>query len=141
MDELLKNLASQTGLDPSTARNALGAVVAFLKQHLPAGSFGQVEQSLPGAGGLVDSFEANKVEPTGAGGLLASVAGAVGKLVGSGAAGASQLATMLGSAGLSLGQIQSFLPKAIEALRAHLPADLLDKITGLLQKAHAPSEG
>lgn len=140
MDELLKNLASQTGLDASTAKNALGAVIAFLKQHLPSGSFGQVEQSLPGAEGLIDTFEANKVAPSGAGGLLASVAGAVGKLVGGGAGGATQLATMLGSAGLSLGQIQSFLPKAIEALRAHLPADLLEKITGLIQKTHAPTE-
>lgn len=141
MDELLKNLAAQTGLDASTAKNALGAIIAFVKQHLPSGTFGQVESSLPGANQLVDSFEANKVAPSGAGGILGSVTGVVGKLFGGGAGSAAQLATMLGSTGLSVAQIQSFLPKALEALKTHLPADLFAKVIGLVQGAHPPAEG
>ena len=134
MDEILKTLASQTGIDPSTAKDGLGAIMAFLKEHLPAGLFGQVERSVPETQGMVDSFEANKTE--GGGGLLASAAGMVGKLLGgragSGAAGASQLMAMLGSAGFNMTQIQSFLPKVLELLQAHLPADLVEKIKGLV---------
>lgn len=128
MDELLKNLASQTGLDPSTAKNALGAVIAFLKDHLPAGLFGQVEESVPDAQGAIDSFEANKA----GGGFLSAAAGVVGKLVGGGAGEASKLVSMLTSAGLNVTQIQSFLPKVIEQLQAFLPADLIEKIKGLV---------
>lgn len=132
MNELLKSLAEQTGLDLSTATNGLGAVIAFLKQHLPANLFGQLTDSLPDAEGVADSFETNKVEPKGAGSIVSTAAGLLGKLVGQGGEGAAQLVKMLESAGLNLSQITSFLPKAIEALEAHLPAELLEKIKGLV---------
>jgi len=136
MDEILKTLASQTGLDPATAKNGLGAVIAFLKEHLPPGMFGQVEQSVPDTQVLVDSFEANKTEGGGSG-LLAAASGMVGKLLGgggagAGAAGATQLVSMLKAAGLDLTQIQNFLPKVIEMLQAHLPADLIEKVKGMV---------
>jgi Protein of unknown function VcgC/VcgE (DUF2780) len=133
MDELLKKLSEQTGLDLSTATNGLGAVIAFLKEHLPANMFGQVTEAVPEANGLIDTFEANKVAPTGGGSMVAAVTGLVGKLIGQGGgAGAAELLKMLGAAGLSVGQITSFLPKVLELLQAHLPADLLEKIKELV---------
>lgn len=83
MDELLKKLAEQTGMDLSTATNGLGAVIAFLKQHLPANVFGQVTEAVPEAHGMIDTFEANKVESAG-GCVMAAVTGLAGKLLGQG---------------------------------------------------------
>lgn len=139
MDELLKKLSEQTGLDLSTATNGLGAVIAFLKQHLPPNLFGQVTEAVPDAPALAETYEANKEEPSGAGGLVAAATGLVGKLLGQGGEGAAQLVKMLESAGLNVTQITSFLPKVLELLRAHLPPDLLDKVRELVLKGHAPA--
>jgi hypothetical protein len=139
VDELLKKLAEQTGLDLSTATNGLGAVIAFLKQHLPPNLFGQVTESVPDADGLVDTYEANKVAPSGGGSVMAAVTGLAGKLLGQGGgAGATELFKMLQSAGLNVGQITSFLPKVLELLQSHLPPDLLEKIKGLVLGGAAP---
>ncbi len=135
MDEILRQLAERTGLDPATAKNGLGAVIAYLKSHLPEGLFSQVEGAMPGAQGLADTFESEK--SSSGGGLLGTVAGMVGKLVGGGGADASKLLAMLGQAGLSVGQIQTFLPRVLELLQAHLPPDLIEKIKGLLPTAPA----
>ena len=134
MDEIIKKLAEQVGVSPDVARNGLGAVLAFLKGHLPDGLFGEVEKSVPDAQGLVNSFEANKA-PESSGGLFGAVAGLAGKLLGGGAGDATKLLGMLGSAGLSMGQITAFLPKVLEMLQAHLPPDLLEKIKGLIAGA------
>ena len=141
MDEILEKLASAAGLDPDTAKGGLGAVFSFLKEHLPANLFGQVEKSVPDAQGMADSFDATKAEPSGGGGLLASASGLVGSLMGEGAGSAAKLVGKLGSAGLSLSQIQTFLPKVVEVLRPYLPADLIAKIEGLVAGGSAEAAG
>ena len=142
MDELLKKLAEQTGLDLSTTTNGMGAVIAFLKQHLPPNLFSQMTESVPDAPKLIDTFEANKVSSAGGGSMMAAVTGLAGKLLGQGGgAGAAELFKMLQSAGLNVGQISSFLPKVLELLQTHLPPDLLEKIKGLVLGGAVPSSG
>jgi len=129
MDEILKTLAEHTGISPETARTALGAIVTFLKEHLPEGLSGQLMKSLPDAHGLASSFEENKA-PEAGGGLLGALTGLASKFLGGGDA--SKLLGMLKQSGLSLTQIESFLPKAIELLKAHIPPELMEKIAGLI---------
>ncbi len=131
MEEILARLAEQVGISPEDAKKGLGAVLAFLKGKLPEGVFGQVEQAVPDAQGLVNSFEANKAPESG-GGLLGTVAGLAGKLLGGGAGDAGKLAGMLGQSGMNMGQIAAFLPKVLEMLQAHLPPEVIEKIRALL---------
>ena len=134
MDEILKTLAEHTGISVETARTALGAIVTYLKEHLPEGLSGQLMQSLPDSHALASSFEANKAAETG-GGILGVVTGLASKVLGGDA---SKLLGMLKSSGLDLAQIEAFVPKALELLKQHLPADLITKIEavalGLINK-------
>ena len=131
MDEILKTLAEHTGISVETARNALGAIVAFLKEHLPEGLSHQLMQALPDAQGLATSFEENKA-PEPSGGLLGAVTGLASKVFGGGGVDASKALGMLKQSGLSLDQIQAFLPKVLELLKEHLPAELYEKILALV---------
>jgi len=135
MDEILKSLAQHAGIDVATARNGLGAVVMFLKDHLPEGLSGQLMGALPGSHDVAASYEENKT----GGGIMGAVTGLASKALGGGggAGDASKLMGMLSKSGLSLTQVQAFLPKAIELLKQHVPPDLADKIAGLLQGALA----
>lgn len=130
MDEILKTLAEHTGISVETARNALGAVIAFLKEHLPEGLSGQLMQSLPEANALASSFEENKAPESG--GLLGAITGLAGKVFGDGGAGASKILAMLKQSGLSLDQIHAFVPKVLELIKEHLPAELYEKIVALV---------
>jgi hypothetical protein len=55
MDELVKLVASKTGLPEEMAKVAVETVLNYLKQKLPAPVAGQIEAALSGeAGGLAD---------------------------------------------------------------------------------------
>jgi hypothetical protein len=131
MDEILKTLAEHTGISAETARTALGAIIAFLKEHLPEGLSGQLMKSLPDAQGLASSFEENKA-PEPSGGLLGAFAGMASKIFGQGGGEASKLLGMLQQSGLDLTQIEAFLPKVFELIKQHLPPDVFEKIVELI---------
>ena len=126
MNEIIKSLSSHVGVSEETARTALGAVVAFLKGYLPEGASSEMLKRFPDANGLIAAYEANK--STEGGGLMGAVTGLATKVFGEGAGQASRLMAMLQRSGLDLKQIESFLPKAAELMKAHLPADLYDQI-------------
>ena len=119
MDEILKTLAEHTGISVETARTALGAIIAFLREHLPEGLSGQLMQSLPDAHGLASAFEDG--HPGGTGGLVGALAGLASKVLGEGAGEASKLLGMLQQSGLNLTQIETFLPKVFELIKAAHP--------------------
>lgn len=50
MDELIKTVSEKTGLPPAAARQAAEAVLAFLKEKLPAPIAGQIDGVLSGKG-------------------------------------------------------------------------------------------
>lgn len=50
MDELVKLVASKTGMSESVARTAVETVISFLKQKLPAPVAGQLDSLLAGGG-------------------------------------------------------------------------------------------
>ncbi len=131
MDEILKTLAQHLNISESTARTALGAVMTFLKDHLPEGLASQLQGALPESKSLATHFEENKA-PAASTGIIGMVTGMAGKLLGGNAADLSKLTAMLGQAGLSTEQVTKFLPKALELLKDHVPAEIYEKIVGLV---------
>jgi hypothetical protein len=124
MSDLLATLEAQTGLGPDLVKNAFGAVVSFLKDHLPADLFGRVESAVPQAGDSLSSFLSNQQ----GGGLLEAAGKLIGKLTGGQLGDLPKLLEKLSHAGLSLDQAREFLPRAVEALKKFLPADLMQEI-------------
>ena len=140
MDEILKKLCEHTGIDIETAKKALGAIIAFLKEHLPKELSGQLMSALPDAHGLASDYEATApAAPASApaGGLMGALAGLATKFLGENAGEATKLLGMLEHSGLDLKQIEAFLPKVIELIKQHLPADLYEKIIAMIPGAAA----
>jgi hypothetical protein len=131
MADLINDLASRAGISPEQAQKGLGAVLGFLKSHLPADVYNKVSAAVPGG----DAAAAAEPPAEERGGLLAGLTGAVGKLFGGGAG--PELVAKLGKLGFSAEQVQAFLPRVLEFLRGKLPEDVMRKITGLLP---APQE-
>ncbi|UJH89809.1 DUF2267 domain-containing protein [Antarcticibacterium sp. 1MA-6-2] len=73
MDKVVKMVAERAGISESQARTAVNTVASFLKDRLPAGIAGQVDNYLKddGAGGSA-----------GAGGDLGGMAGKIGGMFG-----------------------------------------------------------
>ena len=65
MDELIKQVASKTGISEEQARMAVTTVLGFVKDRLPAPIAGQIDSALTGEGGGTLGDLASK-----AGGLL-----------------------------------------------------------------------
>jgi hypothetical protein len=139
MDEIIKTLAEHTGISQETAKSALGAILAFLKEHLPEGLSGQLMKSLPDASHLASAYDADKPAESG-GGLMGAITGLATKFLGENAGEATKLLGMLQNSGLDLKQIEAFLPKVIELIKAHIPAELYEKIIALIPGAKPAAE-
>ena len=86
MDELLAMLEKQVGLSPEQAKGAIGGVMGFMKDKLPADVMNQIT-SLPGVGDFMNSLgdaagaatDAAAGATDAAGGIMDSVKGLFGK--------------------------------------------------------------
>jgi hypothetical protein len=123
----ISNLASSIGLPIDMFKSGIGAILNFLKEKLPGNLFGQVQEKVPESNKMMEQAAAAPEAPPG--GLAATVTQALGA---AGAVGA--LFSKLSALGLSLDQIKAFLPKALEFLKAHLPANLVSQVTNAVQQ-------
>jgi hypothetical protein len=126
MSDIVDDLATRTGISGDMIQKGLGAVLSFLKEHLGEEQFQQLQSSLPNASSLMSNFET--AEGSADGGLLGAISGLVGKLLGGKAGEGAKLLGSLNKLGFDAAQIEAFLPKALEWIKTHLPADVLEKI-------------
>lgn len=96
MEELIQRITAATGIDESTARQAIGLILGFLKKHAPEGAIGDLINSIPGGDEAVEENAAG-------GGLM----GALGGMLGGGAGGMMAVAGQLQSKGLDMSQMKS----------------------------------
>jgi uncharacterized protein (DUF2267 family) len=126
--DFISELASRSGVSADQAKKGVGALLSFLKDHLPAEGFSKVEAAVPGADAMMAAA------PTGeeaSGGVVGAITSAVGKLFGGGG-GAAALAGKLTQLGFSADQLQKFLPGVLNFLKDRLPPDVLNKISALM---------
>ncbi|AGA24508.1 DUF2780 domain-containing protein [Singulisphaera acidiphila] len=138
MSDIVTALSSQTGIDGEMVKKGLGTLLTFLQKSLPPDLFSKLQAALPGAS---EMLSAHKPDHAGAGsGLLGMVSGLAGKLFGGSAGNGAHLLSDLSHAGLSAEQIEAFLPRAFEQLKAFLPAELLEKVKAALPTLTTPAE-
>jgi hypothetical protein len=128
MADLISDLAAKSGVSPDLAGKGVGAILALLKDKLPADSFAQVLSAIPNADNLMSGAQA-ALQQSPSGGILSAVGDAVSKLFGGGAA---ELASRFTQLGFSADQIKSFLPGVLEFLKSKLPADVVKQASAAL---------
>jgi uncharacterized protein (DUF2267 family) len=114
--DLVNQLASQLGIDPSQAQKLAGAVMGQLKGNLPAEQADAVTEAVPEA----DEWSTPVSGPLG--GLL----GALG-----GGQGASLLASVA-AMGITPDKLVAAAPVVIQFLQTRLPAPIAEKVTAAI---------
>jgi hypothetical protein len=130
MSDLANRLAAETGISGEQAHKGLGALLTFIKEQLGDETFQKLEAAIPGAASMLSSFESS--EGASKGGLLETVTALAGKLFGGKAEGGAELLASLSKLGFQPGQIEAFLPKALEFLKNHLPPELVERVLAIL---------
>jgi hypothetical protein len=126
MSDIVNELATRTGISSDQVQKGLGALLSFLKEHLGDDLFQKLQSALPDASSLVSKFETSPGSADG--GLLGAISGLAAKVFGGKAEEGAKLLASLNKLGFDPGQIEAFLPKALEWIKAHLPPDLLEKV-------------
>jgi hypothetical protein len=140
MSDLANSLATETGISGEQAHKGLGALLSFLKEQLGEENFQKLEAAIPGAVSMISNFEAS--QGTTQGGLFETVSALAGKLFGGKAQGGAELLASLSKLGFQPGQIEAFLPKALEFLKNHLPPELVERVIACLPGlTHTDSSG
>src|SRR6516165_6550903 len=115
MSDLANRLATETGVSGEQAHNGLGALLSFLKERLGEESLQKLEAAIPGAASMISNFEAS--QETSRSNLVETVTALAGKLFGGKVEGGAVLFASLSTLGFQPGQIETFLPKALEFLK------------------------
>jgi hypothetical protein len=129
MADVVSEVANRTGIPPELVRKGVGAVLALMKDKLPANVYSQIQSAVPDAAGLVSA--APEAAPP-AGGVLGAVTAAAGKLLGGAGGDAAVLTSRLTQTGFSAEQLEKFLPAVMEFLKSRLPENTVKQLTGLL---------
>lgn len=131
MSDSANALSAETGVSTDLVHKGLGAILSFLKQHLGEDTFERVQAAIPDASTFLNRFESSPESAKG-GGLLGTLTGLAAKFLGGGAGEAGQLLESFSKLGFKPEQIEAFLPKALEFIQSHLPADLIQQIMAKL---------
>ena len=119
MEELIERVAQAAGIDPTTARQSVAEILAFLQKEAPADIVAEVMAKLPGAAEL--SATAGDTS----GGLL----GALGGMMGGGLMG---LAGKLQGLGLGMGEMQTIGREVLGYAREKAGEDAVGQIAGAI---------
>jgi hypothetical protein len=127
MDELIKQLTSQIGIDPSTANKAVATVLSMLKQEGGDDLFSKIASAIPGAQAAAATTPA-PTESAGGAGLLGSVMGMLGGSAGKGLA----LAAALKALGIDENKIGSFASIVIDFIKQKAGPDVVNELIAKL---------
>jgi len=126
MDELIKQLTTQLGINPASANQAVGMVLALLKSEGGTDLFEKLSASIPGAEASANAAPApNEISE---GGLLGSVMGMLG---GAGGKGLSLVAA-LKALGIDQQQLAPFATIVINFIKQKAGSDVVDQLLAKL---------
>jgi predicted lipid-binding transport protein (Tim44 family) len=134
MEELIARISAGLGVEPETARLAVGHVLAFLRREFPDGALSELIGKLDGSEEAIAAAEA---APAPDGGLLGGLLGGLGGLVGGSKGDLMALAGKLSGVGLSIEQstalAKEFFAHAEEVIGKERAKQIADAVPGLSQ--------
>ncbi|MGB7343813.1 MAG: DUF2780 domain-containing protein [Pirellulaceae bacterium] len=128
MDELIQQLTSKLGIDPSIANAATGKAMAMVKEHAGDDLFAKISGAIPGAGEAAANANVAPAAEAGGGGLLGSLTGMASGLLGGKAGDALGMASALNSTGLKTDQLGGFASTLVSFLKEKVGDDVVNQI-------------
>jgi hypothetical protein len=114
MQELIDRVAAAAGIDATTAQQAIGMILAFLRKEGPTDQVDKLLGAMPGAADLAAAHEGG-----GGGGLMGMFSG-----------GLMGLAGQLSGLGLGMGEMQSVGRELFNVAREQAGEDTVGEIAG-----------
>ena len=131
MDELIKLITSQLGIDASVANSSVGKLMALLKENVGSELFEQIAGAVPGAESAATQA-AQSSEPAAGAGLLGKLTGMASSMLGSKAGGGLEIASALASSGIPTDKLGPLVNLVLEFLKGKLGEETVDQIVGKL---------
>lgn len=128
MEELIKSVVGELGLDEGVTRNATGSLFGFIKEGM-GGDFSQIADKLPGIDDLISGASEASAGGDDGGGLLGGIAKAASSVLGGSAGEGLELAAILEKLGLSTDQIGSLVTMVINFIKENVGDEVIDLIT------------
>ena len=116
MSDLIDRVATASGLDPATAEQAVGKILAFLQKEGPTEDVARVLAAIPGATDLAAAHQGG-----GAGGLMGMLGG-----------GLMGLAGQLSGLGLGMGEMQAVGHEIFTIAREQAGEDAVGEIAAAI---------
>ena len=127
MTDIVETIATHTGIDEATIQKIIGSILGLLKAHLPAETFAQIEERIPGSAQMLAAT------PDAAGGGFMDIASKLaGKVFGAGAEGGVELLQIAEKLGISAATLTTIVSTLFKFLSAHLPPEVMAKIVDAL---------
>ena len=127
MDEFIQSAVSQLGIDESTAKNATGKALGFLKDNL-GDQFSEISQKIPGADQLIEQAPADD-DGGGGGGMIGGLGNVASNLMGGDAGEGMQLLSSLQNTGMSAEKSGSFITMLIDFIKQKVGDAVIGQIT------------
>ncbi len=127
MDELIKQITSQLGIDESIATTATQKAMAMIKDQAGDDLFGKISAAIPGAEDVASAGAADGGASAG-GGMLGKLAGMASSAMGGSAGGGLELASMLSGAGVDKDKMGGFVTMIIDFLKARAGDEVMDQV-------------
>lgn len=129
MDELIQQLTSKLGIDPSVAGNATNKAMAMLKEHAGDDLFGKISSAVPGASEAATQGAAEEgPDAGGGGGMLGKLAGMASSALGGSAGSGLELGAVLSGAGLTTDQLGGFVSTVVEFLKDKVGDEVMEQV-------------
>lgn len=113
MNDIIRQIAEATGIQPSVAEKALGLMLGFLEKEGEDGPVQKMLAAIPGAKELISEYGGD-----GSGGFLSGLAG--GGIMG--------LGQQLMSQGLGMGEITALAKQTIALAKQYAGEELVDEV-------------
>jgi hypothetical protein len=117
MDELVDRVSQTTGLEPETARSAIGIVLHFIERHLSSDESAALFAHVPGAREAATGASSEDQESASGGGLM-------------------DLANQLGTEGLGMAEMQGLGREMFAFLRDKAGEDVVGTIARAIPGLH-----
>ena len=124
MDELVQRVIAAAGLEPETARKAVGLILNFLLKDGPSRQVNAVIETIPGAREAMSGAAAEEDGTS----VLSGFGGQTGGLMG--------LAGELGGLGLSMGEMQTVGRELLGFAREKVGEDTVGEIAAAIPGLH-----
>lgn len=128
MEDLIKSVVGELGLDEGVTRDATGSLFGFIKEGM-GGDFSQIADKLPGVDDLISGASGAVAGGDEGGGMLGGIAKAASSVLGGSVGEGLELAGILEKLGLSTDQIGSLVTMVINFVKEHVGEEVIDMIT------------